>query len=202
MFDNIETIVEPNDSFESSLYISTRHPLSFNYVLNDQNSYMSKLAEICRDDSKIDDFIHSLEMTVLIDRYVNHNTFQGWVFSKRLLQITPDTNSFIYNPSKCIENIKKFKGSPIVNFFRTERIIFYKSNCIDMFNVYKHHNNTFIVKLMEDNSDAFLTHYFRKDLPAKTILNINGIYASNIHSKVIDVSIIPNFKRFYENFYN
>ena len=156
---NKTTIIEPFcGSSALSYYLSTQHPKKYNYVLNDNSTYLIEVYKILQDEEKTEDFIKKLnDMHTAIfkektpeerkTKYlscINENNVISWVYSCRIYSIRPglypirDEKKFInYN----FNNILK---APIINFLRTENIKFTNDCGTNCLNSYKDDENNLI----------------------------------------------------------
>jgi site-specific DNA-adenine methylase len=174
-----EFIIEPFcGSSALSYYISLQHPNKYTYVLNDNNQFLIKLYNICKDDNLLNNLCEKLnEMYDIAQNKEDYlkiskkskDDYICWLYIHLFYCIRPG----LFPTTKIIkkERINNIKKAPIINFLKTEKI---EISCDDWKNIY----NKF-----KDNKKAFM--FF--DPPY--------LSSCNSHYMCPDVNI-------YENFYN
>lgn len=153
--DGIDTIVEPFCGTSAlSFYISTLHPLKYTYHLNDNSPLLIQLYEIAKDEDKYKLFIDELNEINkdirledgLYDKIkydkLDFTTFKGWVFKYKIYNIRPGLFPLIKTIGKDILN--KMLKAPIINFLRTEKIIFTCECAIKIMNEYKNNDKALL----------------------------------------------------------
>ena len=148
--DDIEFIVEPFcGSSAFSYFLSLKHPKKFKYILNDNNKHLIECYKIFSDESKLLNFIETLnEFCENIDKekylkIINIDDSLNWFLKHKLYKIRPGLfpNDYDTNKSNKFELLSK---APIINFIRSENITFINSEGVDVFNTYKNNENAFI----------------------------------------------------------
>lgn len=156
---NKTTIIEPFcGSSALSYYLSTQHPKKYNYVLNDNSTYLIEVYKILQDEEKTEDFIKKLNdmHTAIIKektpeerktKYlscINENNVISWVYSYKLFCIRPGLYPIKYEKRYINYNFNDILKAPIINFLRTENIKFTNDCGVNCFNSYKDDENNFI----------------------------------------------------------
>jgi site-specific DNA-adenine methylase len=177
---NINTIVEPYcGTCSISYYISTQEPYKYKYILNDNNILLMELYNTARDNKLFNDLINEC-ITLMIDidedkynRIINNGRLSGWIIYNKVCNVTPG----IYpKPSQLttystIGYFKNLRNCPIINFLRTENIIFSNTDAIDIYNAYSNNTNTFIfinppylTNFYPNNDDNIYEYLYNKDI--------------------------------------
>lgn len=147
--DGIETIVEPFCGTSAiSYYISTLHPLKYTYYLNDNNPLLIQLYEISKNEEKFNQLICDLnELRTVISNKIKYDeldikTFIGWVYKNKIYSIRPGLYPLLRDRGPDIFN--KMLYMPILNFLRTEKIIFTCECGIKILNNFKDNSKALV----------------------------------------------------------
>lgn len=147
--DGIETIVEPFCGTSAiSYYISTLHPLKYTYHLNDNNPFLIQLYEISKNEEKYKQLICDLNelRTVLTDKIkydeLDIKTFIGWVYKNKIYNIRPGLCPL--NKRNGPDILNKMLFVPMLNFLRTEKIIFTCDCGIKILNNFKDNSKALV----------------------------------------------------------
>jgi len=140
--ESIEYIIEPFcGSSAVSFYISTLYPKRFKYILNDNNPHLIKIYKILQDEKETEIFITDLNK-MLVDlnkeKYVkivkdSKDDYLKWFFVNKIYYIRP---GLFPNDRKIIVDFKIIKESKIINFLKSEKIIFSCDDAIKTFDDY------------------------------------------------------------------
>jgi hypothetical protein len=138
----IKYIVEPFCGTSAfSYFLSLINPKKYTYILNDNNKYLIELYETAKDELKLKDLVSHLNI-MLIDlnkekyqQIVKKNDFASWVFYHRVYGLRA---GLFPTTKKILKNFNYMFTCPIINFLRTENIIFKN---IDGIEILKEYNN-------------------------------------------------------------
>lgn len=148
---DIEYIVEPFcGSSALSYYISLQQPQKYKYVLNDNNNFLIELCNIAKDEIKLNKLVDDLKI-IYNDVYNDKNKYKNvcmnakkdlksHVFSSIYYNIRPGIFPSEKRPIK-IDRFDKILKCPIINFLRTENIIFSSSDWFNIYDEYKNKNS-------------------------------------------------------------
>jgi len=148
---DVEYIVEPFcGSSALSYYISLQQPLKYKYVLNDNNNFLIELYNIAKDETKLNKFVDDLKIIyndVYNDKnkyievlHKSKNNIISYIFINIYYNIRPGLFPSEKRPIK-IDRFDKILNCPIINFLRTENIIFSCSDWFDIYDKYKIKNS-------------------------------------------------------------
>jgi len=147
---DVEFIVEPFCGTSAlSYYISLQHPQKYKYVLNDNNKFLIELYDIAKDEIKLNKLVDDLKI-IYNDVYNDKNKYKNicmnakndlksYIFINIYYNIHPGI--FPTNKQIKIDRFDKMLKSPIINFLRTENIIFSCSDWFDIYDKYKIKNS-------------------------------------------------------------
>lgn len=143
---NVKTIIEPFCGTSAfSFFISLKHPKQFEYVLNDNDSYLIELYKLIQDETKLNDFINELKNDFELynnkigyNNYIKNNTLKGYFIARKFYCIR--SGLFPTTKPLQIETIEKIKTYPIINFLRTEKIILSSENGNEIIKKYNNSN--------------------------------------------------------------
>lgn len=151
--DEIEYIIEAFcGSSALSYYISSKNPKKYKYVLNDNDNLLIELYKIIQDDLGFKNFIKKInDMCFINDVFIDkiqycsilkENNIYSYFIKHKFYNIRPG----LYPTSKkspiIYENVLK---TPIINFLRTEEIIFYSEDAISIIEKYDKINNIILL---------------------------------------------------------
>lgn len=145
---DVEYIVEPFcGSSALSYYISLQQPLKYKYILNDNNKFLIELYNIAKDETKLNKFVDDLKI-IYNDVYNDKNKYievsrnsKNNIISYFFINIYCTFRPGLFPTEKRqikIDRFDKILKCPIINFLRTENIIF---SCSDWFNIYDEYKN-------------------------------------------------------------
>ena len=150
---NIHTIVEPFCGTSAfSYYISTQEPNKYTYILNDNDKNLIELYNIARDENKLNDLINELNLLMVdLDKekyktIINNGKMSGYLIAHKVYSLK--VGMFPIN-----EKLKPFlkqnyfnylRECPIMNFLKNEKVEFYNSDAIEIYNKYSNNNKAFI----------------------------------------------------------
>ena len=93
---HINTIIEPFCGTSAfSFYMSTKHPLKFNYILNDNNKHLIELYKIAKEDDKLKNLVNELNILVIdIDKIkyqeiIKKDLLTSWIIKNTIFAIRP-----------------------------------------------------------------------------------------------------------------
>ena len=149
---NITTIIEPFCGTSAmSLYISLKNPKIYKYILNDNNTFLTELYMILKDEqktNKLNEDINNINQNITKEKYNNlikENNMLGWVYSHLVYTIRPGLFPLIEIYDKRFKNkIYNFNHYPITNFLRNEDIIIVNENALNIYEQYKNNETSFI----------------------------------------------------------
>lgn len=184
--EGVDIIVEPFCGTSAiSYYISTLHPLKYTYHLNDNNPLLIELYELSKDEDKYKLFIDELNE---LDKYtrdenrvcdktkyskLDFTTLKGWVYKYKIYNIRP--NLCPKNKKQGVDIFNKMLKVPILNFLRTEKIIFTCDCAIKIINEYKNNDKALLFldpPYLQSNND----HYLNCDVNIYEHLHKNPIH--------------------------
>jgi site-specific DNA-adenine methylase len=146
--DNIEYIVEPFCGTSAfSYYLSLKHPHKFKYILNDNNKYLIDMYNIITDEEELNKLIivlNDFSKDLTRDKYneiVKKDELSNWLYKNIVYSIRP---GLFPQDRPYKKDFEYLKSCPIVNFLKTEDIIFFNVNGIDVLNKYKDNNKALI----------------------------------------------------------
>lgn len=151
--DNIEYIVEPFCGSSSlSYYISLQNPKKYKYVLNDNDPFLIELYKIMKDEILFKNFIEKINNICFVDgifidkiQYNNikkENNIYSYFIQNKFYNIRPGLYPIRIKKPLIYENILK---TPIINFLRTEEIILYNDDAINILEKYNKPNNIILL---------------------------------------------------------
>lgn len=151
--DDIEYIVEPFCGSSSlSYYISLQNPKKFKYVLNDNDPFLIELYKIMKDEIIFKNFIEKINNLCFVDgifidkiQYNNikrENNIYSYFINNKFYTLRPGLYPNTIKKPLNYENILK---TPIINFLRTEDIIFYNDDAINILEKYNKPNNIILL---------------------------------------------------------
>lgn len=165
-FKNIDTIIEPFcGSSAVSYFLSLKYPKKFKYVLNDTDKYLIELYNILLDEKKTLDFEENINKICSDDltkeKYLNiENPLYKYYIHKKIHQIRPGLYPVNYKYKYINVN-----NCPIVNFLRTENILIFEKDGLEIYKEYNNNKNNLIFLdppyLLSENS----WYNFDKDIP-------------------------------------
>ena len=149
-YDNISVIVEPFcGSCALSYYISTKEPRKYTYILNDNNKHLIELLKIAKSKrklKKLSDQINDIAKTLeaeegqpntkqrhIYNNFIKDDGIVPWFIKNKIYKIRPGLF-----PTKYKYKYIDLESCPIVNFFRTEKVILTSKCGIDTLK--KYHN--------------------------------------------------------------
>ena len=155
---NKTTIIEPFcGSSALSYYLSTQHPKKYNYVLNDNSTYLIEVYKILQDEEKTEDYIKILnDMHTAIfkektpeERKTKYNSYKNdnlisWIYFQKVYSIRPGLYPIREEKRFINYNFNDILKAPIINFLRTENIKFTNDCGVNCLNSYKDDENNFI----------------------------------------------------------
>jgi len=159
---NITTIYEPFCGTSAfSYFLSLKEPLKYKYILNDNNKHLINLYETARDEEKLNNLIDKLN-SLLVDmnkeKYlsiVKADTLEGFIIGYKLYSIRPKLYPLDINFKTF--NFNYLLKCPIMNFLRTENIIFTSESVGEIKDIYNN-ENTFIFgdpPYLTENNDYY-----------------------------------------------
>ena len=162
IYDNIsqyikdkKIIVEPFCGSSSiSYYISLQQPNKYKYILNDLDKKLIELYNIMTDEDKLKKFIDDINKLCFVEnKFIDKETYlnivkkddiYGWFISRKFYNIRSGLYPQDGRVKKKID-FEKINKIPIINFLRTEEIIFKNIEAIDIFEEYKNKDDVFLI---------------------------------------------------------
>lgn len=153
IYDNIDLsgikyIIEPfSGSFALSYYISTKQPLRFRYIINDNDHYLIEFLKMLRSFEKTETFrllVNDTIKDINKEKYtkiIKTDNLLGWFINRKYYNIRPGTFPLGNNAFKPINSFDEY---PIVNFIRTEKCKFICGDGLHLYKRYMNKNNSFI----------------------------------------------------------
>lgn len=133
-----------------SYYISLKHPKKYRYILNDNNKYIIDLYKIASNEKELKKFINKLnELIIDLDKekyleIIKNYDLEGWVIKNRIYCIRPGLFPNTYKNRKKPVDFNYLSDCPIINFLRTEDIIFKNKDGVDIIKKYGNNDKAFI----------------------------------------------------------
>ena len=138
----IDKIYEPFcGSFAFSYFLSTLEPNKYEYHLNDMDSDLILLCQISQDEDKFNLLINELNDMIPL---MTKETYKVWKTdpSLKCYVFTSKVYGFrkgVY-PLKTINNFDKMRTCPVINFLKTEKIIFTNNTITKIDEIYNKPN--------------------------------------------------------------
>lgn len=184
----IKYIIEPFCGTSAfSYYISIKEPKKYTYILNDNNKYLIELYNIAKDKVKLNELITKLNnLTNNLDKIkykelCSLDNLDSWIIKNKIYNIRSGLWPLDYKPNN--NYFTEFENRPIVNFLRTEKIIFSCKNAIDILNE-NNNSNSFLFL-----DPPYLTEcndfYYNKDINIYEHLYKNNINNFNCYISLI-----------------
>ena len=136
----IKYIIEPFCGTSAmSYYLSLYHPKQYTYILNDNNQHLIELYRIASNEQRLKDLVNKLnDMIVDIDKQkynviIKQHTLEAWIIKNKIYQIRA---GLFPNSRKMIKSFEYLYNCPIINFLRTENIIFKSVDAIEIIEEY------------------------------------------------------------------
>jgi site-specific DNA-adenine methylase len=148
--DEIEYIVEPfGGTMAFSYYLSTKYPKKFKYIINDNNEYLYKLYIMTKEErEKTKNKLIEINNKVKTKEDYLRETkgwetdFIKWLYANKVYSIRPGL--YPQNKKFSESSFDSITNAPISNFIDNEKIIFYNTDAIEIYNHIKNDKKALI----------------------------------------------------------
>ena len=146
---NIKTIVEPFCGTSSfSFYVSLKHPMKYEYILNDNNKYLMELYKIAKVEGKLKKLVDNLNKELKdinkekYNEIIKKDDLVGYIIKNKIYAIR--AGLFPSGDKAILKSFDYMLDCPIINFLRTETIKFNNIDAIEIMDKYKNNNKCLI----------------------------------------------------------